>query len=1190
VRAGYTLPDGSKTKAKAFLGHHAQQGPKAVASQRRMLCDALVPRAPRALRRSTGSISVRYPQNVLDRLSPVERTVVEYALHQDYVRPEQVRAAMARRRLTGEDLMVQLAGVVDKKHLADLSKALASARAVQPEALPTLLLSPNHAAEYIEHATVASPAPAVPEQEPHEPSAVDDIPTVAVPFNTLSFDAVPKKVALVPPASPSSGHSTLPLVIGRYKIVREIARGGMGIVYEAHDPNMGRRVAIKRLISDDSSKAHMRRFQREARAVAALPHPHVVRIFEIADDEKGAYIVMAFVEGRSLQDRIRDEGPLSPKDAVRLSLALAQALHFAHGHGILHRDMKPHNVLLTTDGEPRITDFGVAKVANLRETFEAEDPEHNPFTKPQAEASLTMTGHMLGTPSYMPPEQANGELRRMGPQVDVYGLGATLYAMLTGGPPFTGDSLVELLYELFDTPAEAPSARNPEVDPALDEICLRCLAKEPEERYPSAEALGQALQAYLDTPFTLVPAPVPVPVAVPTPGGGSRSLGVGAIALTSLVGFLVVGVMLGSPSGSSEVASSPPEDSIPLLPPPSASSRPPPATGRPTPSASSVAPVPSAAPSASPVASPVKKSLDPAVGRLFQSAQEAVARGRFAQALTALDQAVEQSSNAPEALGRRAQLRARLWDLSGALQDLDKTVARSPTPKWLASRARLHRLAGRLKQAWEDAERALAACSTPAERGACRLERANTLIEEGRLDVARQELNRVEGLEAEDHGLAETRGLLALAEGRTEEAVRQFAKSGNTLTALVGTGRALLAQGNSFDAERVLSQLLSIWPRALPGLVERARAREKLRHRADARADWLLVLELEPGHPGAVEGLARLDDAGPSPVTSPARERGASARVKASRWAKQAAEETDRARGLQLCDRALRMDPKCRNAYMVRALIHEQEREWVSTLEDLRGAAALGQPSNELVERIAKVRKKALKLAKGWQADEKTARRLSRVLQLPLLLLHLGNDDRSASLDERLKSLSGLLKGFVRFRQVHEKWSTNTLKRERAGFDPQALLGLAGLPGIRLLDPKGRLLAVFDVAGEDRVDWKRMLAAALRPDPQGWRLIGVAFRRRSKPPSMRTIMLGRSAHKLFRITPDRQYRVVALTVHRADGSEEILMAEERDTPVLITQGAPLERVLKHSGHTARLNLSGVVLNNDVTLRIYAKEK
>ncbi|MEZ6184005.1 MAG: serine/threonine-protein kinase [Planctomycetota bacterium] len=268
--------------------------------------------------------------------------------------------------------------------------------------------------------------------------------------------------------------------IGDYEVLEAIGRGGFGEVYRVRDPLLDVDVALKLIQVPPSVALEVQeRFTREARAVARLDHPHVVRVRTAGWDRRGPYLVMDFVPGESLQRRIAREGPLPVGEAVELARQLADALAHAHAQGVLHRDVKPDNVLVA-DGVARLTDFGLAR-----------------DTLARADSQVSQAGHALGTPGYWPPEQARGELEAIGPASDVYGLGATLYACLTGRAPYTGVHTLAILEAMARrAPIPRPSTLRDDVGPTLDALCARCLAFEPEARFPSAAAVRDALAAW----------------------------------------------------------------------------------------------------------------------------------------------------------------------------------------------------------------------------------------------------------------------------------------------------------------------------------------------------------------------------------------------------------------------------------------------------------------------------------------------------------------------------------------------------------------------------------------------------------------------------------------------------------------------------------------------------------------------
>ncbi len=257
---------------------------------------------------------------------------------------------------------------------------------------------------------------------------------------------------------------------------RVLAHGGMGKVYVARQEGAGRQVAIKVVLTDaeELSADALQRFELEAQAVARLKHAGIVKVIQFGLHRGLPFLAMDLIEGESLKARIGRSEPYGPRPAAQLLAALARAIQHAHDQGILHRDLKPANVLLDSEGRARITDFGLAR--DMLETRER----------------LTRTGQMMGTPAYMPPEQADGDLPNIGPRSDVYSLGAILYAVLTGRPPFVGENALNIVYKVL-TQEVAP----PNTDPALRAICLVCLAKRPKQRYASAELLADDLDRYL---------------------------------------------------------------------------------------------------------------------------------------------------------------------------------------------------------------------------------------------------------------------------------------------------------------------------------------------------------------------------------------------------------------------------------------------------------------------------------------------------------------------------------------------------------------------------------------------------------------------------------------------------------------------------------------------------------------------
>jgi WD40 repeat protein/tRNA A-37 threonylcarbamoyl transferase component Bud32 len=269
-----------------------------------------------------------------------------------------------------------------------------------------------------------------------------------------------------------------------YEVQAVLGRGAMGVVYKARQLSLNRLVALKMVLSGNHAGPQERaRFRAEAEAAAALQHPNIVQIYEVGDHDGLPFFCMELVDGGSLSQKTRGT-PLPAREAARLVEMLARAVQYAHQHGVIHRDLKPANVLLTTDGEPKITDFGLAKRIQ-------DDPQAT------RASYATLPGTAVGTPSYMAPEQAIGDGKRVGPLADVYSLGAVLYELLTGRPPFVAETIMDTLLLVTTEEPPSPSRLQPRLPRDLVTICLKCLCKEPEKRYASALELADDLKRFL---------------------------------------------------------------------------------------------------------------------------------------------------------------------------------------------------------------------------------------------------------------------------------------------------------------------------------------------------------------------------------------------------------------------------------------------------------------------------------------------------------------------------------------------------------------------------------------------------------------------------------------------------------------------------------------------------------------------
>jgi serine/threonine protein kinase/tetratricopeptide (TPR) repeat protein len=275
------------------------------------------------------------------------------------------------------------------------------------------------------------------------------------------------------------GGTEMPEELGDYQLLEEIGRGGQGLVYRARQKSLNRIVALKVIgLGRWATKAHIKRFRLEAEAAASLDHPCIVPIHEIGESDGSCYFSMKLVEGQRLDEVVKRES-MPNRRAAELIIKLARTVHYAHKRGILHRDIKPGNILVDADGEPHLTDFGLARLV---------------------ERESTITGTMieaLGTPSYMAPEQAAGDAAELTSATDVYGLGAVFYHLLTGHPPLVGGTMYETVRLVLETEPPRPRLLNPNVDRDLSTICLKCLEKDPERRYSSALALAEDLECWL---------------------------------------------------------------------------------------------------------------------------------------------------------------------------------------------------------------------------------------------------------------------------------------------------------------------------------------------------------------------------------------------------------------------------------------------------------------------------------------------------------------------------------------------------------------------------------------------------------------------------------------------------------------------------------------------------------------------
>ncbi|GAB4138807.1 MAG: hypothetical protein Tsb009_07270 [Planctomycetaceae bacterium] len=347
--------------------------------------------------------------------------------------------------------------------LLEIEQAVESGRAVNPVECRSRF--PNHQA-------VVNDVCAQIDQLQHTATLIEK--------DSASTPETQSEMETLPNMSVSQLKSELPENIryfGKYELLKVINKGGMGIVYQARQLNLGRIVAVKSILSGVlATENDVARFRIEAQAAAKLDHPGIVPIFEIGEHNGLHYFSMAYIDGPSLAKLITN-GPLAPNHAARIMQKVAEAVQYAHEHQVIHRDIKPANILMVTNEEPRVTDFGLAKHL---------DADH----------SLSGTGQVLGTPGYMSPEQAAGSSAKIGPATDIYSLGATLYALITGQPPFQSDSILKTIQQVQEKTPVSPRELNPAIDKDLETICLHALEKEPERRYASAKELADDLMRW----------------------------------------------------------------------------------------------------------------------------------------------------------------------------------------------------------------------------------------------------------------------------------------------------------------------------------------------------------------------------------------------------------------------------------------------------------------------------------------------------------------------------------------------------------------------------------------------------------------------------------------------------------------------------------------------------------------------
>ena len=614
--------------------------------------------------------------------------------------------------------------------------------------------------------------------------------------------------------------------IDRYELQDELGRGGMGVVYRAWDPHLRREVALKVLVTPRDPDA-LRRFEHEVAALSRLDHPHIVTTWSSGHTPEGRpYLVMDLVEGEPLSRLLARQGRMPPPDAVRLLIPIARALEAAHAQGVLHRDLKPENILVGRDGQPQLADFGLAKLTDLE--------------------SLTQTGEVLGTPGFLSPEQAYGSKRDYPAATDVYGLGATLYALVTGQPPFDASTPVSMIHAVLTRRPLPPSKLNPDVDGNLDAIVLRCLEKRPEDRYARVRELRHALEDYRrEVPGPREPAATWLVAA---------SAALGALALTGGVAAWVVAssdvappparAQVATPPPSPEPESSEPESSEPepAEPEPRASSPPP-----------SIEPAPAMANTVSQLA------FD-----RYRAALALQQRGELRRAHEAISVAIEEQPRWALAVAFRGTLRAELGEIDDAIVDLTRAHELDPRMvQPLHIRGQLYLAQRRIEPALSDLMRALELdpSNAPAWHGLGCVQ-----ADLGQWVEAERSLDQAIALDPEAFKALAMRGGVRVQVGRYHEGVadldRAIEVAPDYVDAWRSRGVAFYRQGRYTEALPDFQRVVRLFPQSAPDWVALGNAHTRLEQYDPARQAYERAIAADPNHVdahlnrGAVEALS----------------------------------------------------------------------------------------------------------------------------------------------------------------------------------------------------------------------------------------------------------------------------------------------------------------------------------------------
>ncbi len=805
-----------------------------------------------------------------------------------------------------------------------------------------------------------------------------------------------------------TGESARSETIAGYRIIARLGRGAYGVVFRAVHPSGGE-VALKVLSDpgpiDAIDPRETQRFRREAAVLRSLDHPNIVRIRDVGSDEHGRrYIAMDLVDGEPVDDRLRREGVLPPEEAAWIARKLAIALDHAHGRGVVHRDIKPANIILDRLGEPRLADFGLARSVRLAQT------------------RLTVSGASFGTPGFWPPEQATGALDQVGPASDIYSLGATLYAMLTGTTPFREADVAAQVMATVRKPPPPPSTRRPGIAPELDAICLRCLAKVPDQRFGSGVELAAELDRYLGVSHGSgsgrhalrrgPPGAGPASRPASSSSGGSRPstgsrrfeppgrTGPPVAILAALGGVLLVGGI-----GIGVALSGRPNTAMP--------------TSTPAPTSASAGDGPAPGGATTTTKRPERESLDARIAAILDRAAGYTERRESDLAAGELDRAIDLLADEgawgdpPIAPRHRSLVIDHLEGRSLAASTdpaeervvIDRLLAIDPQLLWARGKLLALRMgAGDFEGALDEIDLILE--SNPGDRSALR-DRTRCYVRLGRLAEAMGELERLLARDPGDVVLRGLRGEVLAGLGRLDEAEQDLALAVAALASddpdrdaleaslrravasrqsspsppsaetsrMLDLAQAAFREGRREDAIRTLTTILTETPGLHDARSLRMLAYSALDRTAEAVADAEILL--------AGSAIA------PRLVGSSLWTRG--------RWR---ARREDSPGALADYDRMLALEPGFTLGFFERAVIHSKLGAFAAARRDLDVVLTRGLPSQELTARRLRA-----------MANESLGDQRAALVDLEALLQRTPPGSARTSLEEKIAELRETIGG-----------------------------------------------------------------------------------------------------------------------------------------------------------------------------------